>query len=68
MNQLKKYPDYFLVETCPFCGGDAKVMKEVDGCGFYLVTCENCESKTTYDTDISKVVNIWNKRYQKELS
>lgn len=68
MNELKKCSDYSIVETCPFCGGDAKVMKEVDGCGFYLVACGTCESRTSYDEDISKVVNIWNKRYQKELS
>ena len=49
------------LKPCPFCGGEAKLDKDVDK---FLVTCKSCGCGTVIVSDEKLAVLFWNKRVE----
>lgn len=48
------------IKTCPFCGGEAKVVNEKDI--VYSVECKSCEVSTPFEFTLDAAINKWNTR------
>lgn len=50
------------IKTCPFCGGKAKLEKNVEG---YTIICTECGASTgtSYQYDENDTIKDWNSRY-----
>lgn len=74
LKQKAQVKDLIEIETCPYCGGKAKLIDEVkqDGHGLYyhraFVKCETCRAQgpTFYDKESNEydflALNTWNER------
>ena len=58
------------VKPCPFCGGDAEVVRlrgyilcpSASHSPMYYVACTECGCRTGPDTSVKDIIEIWNKR------
>lgn len=48
------------LKSCPFCGGDASVVKYVGD--LYAVVCDYCFARTGKYREKQKAVSAWNRR------
>lgn len=52
------------LKGCPFCGGDAKVVRTKDLSGYWYAECTKCYSRQlAYSKDKQEAADMWNKRH-----
>ena len=50
------------LKPCPFCGGQAEVVRVTDKYPNYVVNCRKCRISTAWYADVKQLSEFWNKR------
>lgn len=54
--------DKIELKPCPFCGGEARVLK--DGLPYVVIECERCFGRTNCNVTEKEAIAAWNTRHE----
>lgn len=50
------------LKPCPFCDGQAEVVRVTDKYPNYVINCHKCRISTAWYADVKQLSEFWNKR------